>query len=143
MEYTIGQVAQKTGLTTHTLRYYDKENLLPKIRKNSAGIRRYTDEDLNHLAILECLKATGLQLKDIKHYFDLCLQGEKTLQERRELFCRQKARLEQQMQELQQNMERINFKIRYYDEAFKGGEKGIYERNKQLLEDKKKLFKIA
>ena len=91
---------------------------------------------------MECLKATGLQLKDIKHYFDLCRQGEKSLQERRELFCRQKARLQQQMLELQQNMERINFKIRYYDEAFKGGEKGIYERNKQLAQDKKRLFSI-
>lgn len=141
MEYSIGQVAERQGLTTHTLRYYDKEGLLGKIRKNSVGLRRFSEEDLNRLTIIECLKATGLRLKDIKHYFDLCAQGESTLQERMKLFENQKLNLEKQMQEIRQNMERIDFKIRYYQEAIKNGEKDIYLRNKKLAAEKERLFK--
>ena len=71
MEYTIGQVARRMGVTAHTLRFYDKEGLLPNVRKNSAGIRRFSEEDLNWLGVLECLKSTGMQLKDIKHYLEI------------------------------------------------------------------------
>ncbi|MBR1606031.1 MAG: MerR family transcriptional regulator [Alphaproteobacteria bacterium] len=141
MEYSIGQVAQRFGLTTHTLRYYDKEGLL-SIRKNSSGLRRFSEEDINRLIIIDCLKATGLRLKEIKHYFDLCRLGEQTLEERRQLFYEQEKRLKQQLVELQQNLARIEFKIKYYNEALRGGEKGIYERNASLAAEKKKLFKI-
>jgi DNA-binding transcriptional MerR regulator len=141
MEYSIGQVAEKLGLTTHTLRYYDKEGLLPKIRKNSAGLRRFSDEDVNRLYILECLKATGLQLKEIKHYFDLCEKGDSSLSERLAIFQKQKERLEKQIQDLNQNIARIKFKIEYYQEALQGGEKGIFERNKKLAKEKEELFK--
>ena len=56
--YSIGEVAKLMGLTTHTLRFYDKEGLLPNVRKNSAGLRRFTEEDINWLLILDCLKST-------------------------------------------------------------------------------------
>ena len=141
MEYSIGEVAEKLGLTTHTLRYYDKERLLPRVRKNSAGLRRFSDEDVNRLYILECLKATGLQLKEIKHYFDLCEKGDSSLSERLAIFQKQKERLEKQIQDLNQNIARIKFKIEYYQEALQGGEKGIFERNKKLAKEKEELFK--
>lgn len=140
MEYSIGQVADILGLTAHTLRYYDKEGLLPDVRKNSAGIRRFTERDVNHLVLLECLKSTGLQLKEIKHYFDLCRRGDETLCERQQLFIRQKQRLSKQMEELKKNVERLDFKLKYYEEALKNGETGIYERNPQLKREKERLF---
>ena len=64
MRYSIGQVAQKMGLTAHTLRYYDKEGLLPFVKKNSSGLRMFSDEDIDWLVVIECLKGTGMQLKD-------------------------------------------------------------------------------
>lgn len=70
MRYSIGQVAKKLGLTAHTLRYYDKEGLLPFVRKGSSGARVFEDEDVDWLIIIECLKGTGMQLKDIKKYLD-------------------------------------------------------------------------
>ena len=88
--YSIGEVAKLMGLTTHTLRFYDKEGLLPNVRKNSAGLRRFTEEDINWLLILDCLKSTGLPLKEIRYYIELAQQGSKTLSERREMFIRQK-----------------------------------------------------
>ena len=83
------QVAKKLGLTAHTLRYYDKEGLLPFVRKGSSGARVFEDEDVDWLIIIECLKGTGMQLKDIKKYMDLCQQGDATVGERLELFKRQ------------------------------------------------------
>lgn len=140
MEYTIGQVAKRIGVTAHTLRFYDKEGLLPNVRKNSAGIRRFSEEDLNWLGVLECLKSTGLQLKEIKHYLDLCRQGKASLQERMEIFLKQKKRIEEQIAGLQQNMEKIKFKIKYYEAALTDGEENLYEHHPELLKEREKLF---
>ena len=127
MSYSIGEVAKMMGLTTHTLRFYDKEGLLPNVRKNSAGLRRFTDDDVRWLSILECLKSTGLQLKDIKHYIDLAKLGDESLQERLEMFKQQRIKVENQICELQKNLEQVDFKIKYYCEAIKNGEKNVYK----------------
>lgn len=140
MRYTIGQVAKRLGLTAHTLRYYDKEGLLPFVKKGSSGARIFEDDDIDWLLILECLKATGMQLKDIKRYMDLCLAGDSTLQERLDMFKQQKAKIEEQMLQLNQYMEKIDFKIAYYVEAVKNGSVNIYDRNKCLAEAKKRIF---
>ncbi|MBP3687224.1 MAG: MerR family transcriptional regulator [Alphaproteobacteria bacterium] len=140
MRYTIGQVAKKLGLTAHTLRYYDKEGLLPFVKKGSSGARVFEDDDLDWLLILECLKATGMHLKDIKKYMDLCLVGDSTLQERMNMFVRQKKRIEEQMQQLNQYMEKIDFKIAYYTEAVKNGSTDIYKKNKYLAQERERIF---
>ena len=84
------EVSKITGLTTHTLRYYDKEGLLRYVRKLKNGIREFSDDDLNWIKIIECLKSTRLQIKEIKKYIDLHEQGDKTLTERLSLFENQK-----------------------------------------------------
>ena len=106
MRYSIGQVAQKMGLTAHTLRYYDKEGLLPFVKKNSSGLRMFSDEDIDWLVVIECLKGTGMQLKDIRQYIDWCQEGDATIGRRLEMFKRQKAKLEEQLRQLQQYMEK-------------------------------------
>lgn len=140
MRYSIGQVAKKLGLTAHTLRYYDKEGLLPFVRKGSSGARVFEDEDVDWLIILECLKGTGMQLKDIKKYMDLCQQGDSTIGARLEMFKQQKQRLEEQMALFQQYMEKINYKIAYYTEAAAKGSIDSCKRNKCLAAEKERLF---
>ena len=66
MGYSIGQVSKKTGLGVHTLRYYEKEGLLPFVSKTSSGLRTYSDNDLGWIKMIECLKATGMPLTGIK-----------------------------------------------------------------------------
>lgn len=139
--YSIGEVAKKTGLSTYTLRFYEKEGLLPNIRKNSAGLRRFSEDDLNWLSVLECLKSTGLPLKEIKRYLELSKQGDATLQERMQIFERQKKRLDEQIKVLQSNMEKINFKIKYYQAAIKDGEKEVFNKNSSLKAERNRLFK--
>lgn len=140
MRYTIGQVAKKLGLTAHTLRFYDKEGLLPFVKKGSSGARIFEDDDIDWLLILDCLKGTGMHLKDIKRYMDLCQAGDSTLQQRLEMFQSQKIKIEEQIQQLKQYMERVDFKIAYYNEAVKSGSVNIYERNKCLADAKKRVF---
>ena len=140
MGYSIGQAAQKTGLTTHTLRYYEKEGLLPFVRKNSAGLRVFSDNDINWLNIIECLKATGMPLKGIKQYIDWFREGDATLPQRLEMFKQQEKNIKEHLHRLQTNLSKISYKIRLYDKAV---ELGSLERAQELEEfknDRLKLF---
>ena len=141
MRYSIGQVAKKMGLTAHTLRYYDKEGLLPFVKKNSSGLRMFSDEDIDWLVVIECLKGTGMQLKDIKQYIDWCQEGDATIGRRLEMFKRQKAKLEEQLRQLQQYMEKINYKIAYYTEAAAKGSVDQAQKNKNLAADRERIFR--
>ncbi len=140
MRYSIGKVAKKLGLTAHTLRYYDKEGLLPFVKKGSSGARVFEDEDVDWLIILECLKGTGMQLKDIKTYMDLCQLGDETLEQRLALFKKQKVKLEEQQNRLLRYQEKIDFKIAYYEAAVKHGSVDVYEHNKCLAQERKRIF---
>lgn len=121
MNYSIGQVAKKTGLSAHTLRYYEKEGLLPFIRKNNGSVRIFSDNDLGWLEMIDCLKATGMPLKDIKQYIDWFRQGDSTLKNRLEMFQNQKIKIEEQMAELKKHMKKITYKIKFYEQAVQAG----------------------
>lgn len=117
MGYTIHQVAEKFDLTAHTIRYYDKEGLLPFVERSSAGNREFTDSDLDWLKLICCLKNTGMQIKQIKQYIDLCMQGDETLGIRRQMFIEHRKEVLKQIQDLQKNLETIDYKINFYDTA--------------------------
>ena len=140
MGYTIGQVAKKMGLTAHTLRYYEKEGLLPFIKKNGSGLRVFSDNDIGWLELIECLKGTGRSLKGIKQYIDWYIEGDSTLEKRLEMFKQQKINLEEQMLQLQKHMEKINYKIAYYSEIIANGSEGVFERNKELAKERERLY---
>lgn len=130
MNYTIKQVAEKMGFTVPTLRYYDKEGLLPFVEKKPNGTRIFKDEDFGRLAIITCMKNSGLPIKDIKKYMDLCQEGDSTLQERLEIFLERKEAVEKQREELNKIMETINHKIWYYETAIKAGTEAVHKQNK-------------
>ena len=117
MGYSIAEVAEKTHLTTHTLRYYEKEGLLPFIDRSDSGNRDFKDKDLEWLELICCLKNTGMPIKKIKDYIELCLKGDNTLDVRREIFINHREDVIYQITELQKNLDKINCKINYYDSA--------------------------
>lgn len=121
--YSIGKTAQITGLTAHTLRYYDKEGLLPFVERTESGSRSFKDEDLGWLNLITCLKKTGMPIKEIRHYIDLCMLGDATLQQRIEIFRKQKKMVQAQMEELNGFLETLEYKINYYEGAVKANEK--------------------
>ncbi len=140
MNYSIGQAAKKMGLTAHTLRYYEKEGLLPFVKKTSSGLRIFSEEDIGWLQMIECLKGTGMPLKGIKQYIDWFIEGDSPLQKRLDMFKQQKIKIEEQMRELKKHMEKINYKIAYYTEMVENGSDGVFERNKELAKERARLF---
>lgn len=121
MYYSIGQVAAKTGLTVHTLRYYEKEGLLPFVRKSSSGLRMFSDNDLGWLSIIECLKKTGMPLKGIKQYIDWFREGDSTLPQRLKMFKQQQLKVLAQIEQFQKYLQKIDYKVKLYEEAVKLG----------------------
>jgi DNA-binding transcriptional MerR regulator len=114
MTYSIGEISELLNISISTLRYYDKEGLLPLVNRTSGNIRVFNDADLECLKMIECLKTTGMQLKDIKTFFEWCEEGDSTIDKRYELFLQQKEKTEKQIEALQDALTRVNYKCEYY-----------------------------
>ncbi|UOQ48753.1 MerR family transcriptional regulator [Gracilibacillus caseinilyticus] len=128
--YSIGEVAKELNLTAYTLRYYDKEGLLPFVERTDSGTRLFKESDIDALKVIECLKSTGMPIKEIRHFIDWCSDGDDTLQQRYDMFLERKASVEQQMEELQKTMELIEHKCSYYKTALDAGTEVIHKNNK-------------
>lgn len=121
MEYSISKVAKTYNLSIHTLRYYDKEGLLPFVKRTRSGIRKFDDAALDGLKMVECLKKSGMPLKDIKQFLDWCQEGDSSLAKRCKLFHERKETVLAQMAELQKVLDVINYKCWYYETAVAEG----------------------
>lgn len=116
MSYTIKQVSEKTGLTIYTLRYYDKEGLLPLVKRSKSGIRKFTDNDIEWIGLICCLKNSGMSILHIKEFMDLCLGGNETVETRKEILLQHKKFILEQMEQLNSSLDTINYKINHYKE---------------------------
>ena len=126
MTYTIGEISKELDLPQSTIRYYDKEGLLPQLSRQS-GIRQFSEEDLTLLKLIECLKMTGMPIKDIKQFCHGLTMGDDSLEERRQMFEERREVAKEQMRKLQETMDMIDRKCKYYEKACKAGtEKGIH-----------------
>lgn len=128
--YTISEVAKELNLTVYTLRYYDKEGLLPFVERTTNGTRRFKESDIGGLKVIECLKSTGMPIKEIKNFFDWCADGDSTLQQRYDMFIERKAIVEAQLEELKKTMEVIEHKCSYYQTALDAGTEDIHKNDK-------------
>lgn len=115
MEYTIKQVAEKLGLTAYTLRYYEKEGLLPFVDRDKHGNRLFKDNDIEWVMLIRCLRDTGMPIGEIKSYVGLCMEGDKTIEVRKQLILKHKQFVEQQIQQMTDYLTRINKKLTYYE----------------------------
>lgn len=114
MTYSIGEVSEMLNISISTLRYYDKEGLLPLVNRTTGNIRVFNETDIECLKMIECLKTTGMQLKDIKLFFQWCEEGDSTIDKRYNLFIEQKEKTERQIALLQNALDRVNYKCEYY-----------------------------
>lgn len=130
--YTIGQVSELSGLPVSTLRFYDREGLFPRMERTS-GIRQFSDHELEVLRIIECLKKSGLEIRDIRRYIAWCEEGPATYERRRELFESRRQALEAQLKDLEKNLAMVKFKCWYYEQAMADGSE---ERLRKMLPDK-------
>lgn len=114
--YSIGEVARMFHLPVSTLRYYDRQNLIPDLERTH-GIRQFSDRNLESLRVIECLKTSGLEIREIARFMDLCRQGNESLEERRQMFVQRRQVLQAEIDRLQAQMHMIEFKCWYYDTA--------------------------
>lgn len=118
--YTIGQISDMFNIPISTLRYYDKEGLFPDIQRRS-GIRIFSDREVKKLRMIECLKKTGMEIRDIREFMLWCQQGAETYEKRRDMLLRQKKAVEAEMERMSQVLDMIRYKCWYYDQAIQDG----------------------
>lgn len=115
MKYSINEVSKKFGLSIHTLRYYDKEGLMPFLERDRAGNRVFSETDFNWITMICCLKNTGMPIKEIKQYADWCTQGMQTIDERKVMISNHRKKVLIQLEDLKKDLKLIDSKIEVYD----------------------------
>lgn len=145
MTYSIGEVSDMLAIPISTLRYYDKKGLLPLIERTNSNIRIFSDMDVRWLNMIECLKNTGMELKEIKTFFEWCEKGDSTIEKRCEMFLERKRETERQIAILQKSLDLINYKCEYYSIAKEAGTTNIPELNQNCKKDfeKQQLYQDA
>lgn len=117
--YTIKEVAQIMDISEHTLRFWAKSGFFPFVKRNENNIRLFSENDLNWVKIVKCLRAVGTENKAIKRYIDLCIIGDSTIPERYGIIQATKIKAQQQMEELQQQLDLLNYKEKFYQNLIK------------------------
>ena len=125
MLYTVGVMAKIIGVPASTLRYYDQEGLLPFVERSSGGIRMFTEKNYEWLMVIECLKKSGLSIKEIKAFIDMTGKGNESLPERLELFRSRKETVKKQMEVMQDTPALLEVKCWYYEQAIRDGTEEI------------------
>jgi len=121
MAYSIGQVAEKTGLSSYTLRYYDKEGLMPFIHRGNGGRREFTENDMDFVDLITCLKQTGMSLKEIRNFVNMSMEGNITLEQRLDMFKHQRDEVMKQIAQSQRYLEKLDHKVKYFEAACANG----------------------
>ena len=129
--YTIGQVSEMFNIPVSTLRYYDREGLFPDMERKS-GIRKSSDNEIEALRVIECLKASGLEIREIKQFMEWSTKGSATYQQRKQLFETRLKKVEEEMDKLQKTKDMLKYKCWYYETAIQDGNE---ERIHSLLPD--------
>ena len=130
--YTIGQVSEMFDLPISTLRYYDKEGFFPNLVRKG-NIRYFSNNEIEALRLIECLKKSGLGIKEINQFFTWVSQGSSSYENRKELFEARKEAVEAEIKNLQKTLSLLEFKCWYYSKAM---EDGTEEYIREMLPDK-------
>ena len=141
MYYTVGEMAKRLGVAPSTLRYYDQEGLLPFVERSEGGIRVFKESDYEWLQVIGCLKKTGMQLRDIKTFIEMAMQGDQTIEPRLALITKQKESVKTQIAELEETLRTLEFKEWYYNTAKENGTTSV-PRNMTLDELPKEFREV-
>lgn len=118
--YTIQQVAEMTGISAHTLRYYEKIGLLASVNRHDNGHRRYRQEDLGWIGFIKLLRETGMPIQQMLEFMDLARQGDGTFSERIDVLKKHRQMLFKRIAELQAHLDHLDEKIAYYQGRLDG-----------------------
>lgn len=116
MSYSIKEVSQKLNISAYALRYYEREGLLPFVKRDDNGRRIYTNDDLGWVQLVNCMRTMGMSIAYIKNYVKLCVEGDETKAERRNIIQDQKDLIQKEIKKYTELLELVNLKLDYYDE---------------------------
>jgi len=125
VSYSIGEVSQTTNIPISTLRYYDREGMFPKLARSNGGIRVFSEKEVATIKVIDCLKNTGMPIKDIKNFLDWGEEGDASLQKRQQLFHERLEEVTKQMAALQETMNTIKCTCWYYYTAMAAGSEAV------------------
>jgi DNA-binding transcriptional MerR regulator len=117
---TIAEAAEVSGVSAHTLRYYERAGLIGDVDRAASGHRRYGDEDLAWIHTIQCLRATGMPIRDIRRYAELARSGEDNWEARLALLEQHRAAVQAQLDEVQGHLAFIDRKITTYKDRING-----------------------
>lgn len=120
MMYTMKQICEETDMTYQTLKYYCNEGLVPNVKRDDNNHRIFDDHDLKWIKDLVCLKKCGMSIQEMKIYLDLCLQGESTIPQRKEMLARKREALLVSISELEKCVAYVDWKQSFYDDVLAG-----------------------
>ncbi len=121
MSYTIGQIAEIIHESPYTLRYYDKEGLLPFVKRTPSGIRVFEESDLELFSVIQCLKSTGMPLKEIAKFVQLYMEGDSTIPQRWQMFEERLKVAEKQLQAARELYDDVRYRCWFFEQAEKAG----------------------
>lgn len=120
----IAEVSERSGISSDTLRYYERIGLIPPVNRNESGIRDYNEIDLKRVEFIKCMRSVGLPIDVLIEYFKLVQQGDQTIEARKEILMEQRAQLAAKMEEMQKT---LDYKISVYEDAVLRKEKEIIQ----------------
>ena len=118
--YTMMQVCRELDMTYQTLKFYCNEGLVPNVKRDKNNRRIFDEKDVNWIKNLACLKKCGLSIQEMKEYVDLCLKGESSINERKEILAKKQNDLKASIKELEDSIAYIDWKQNFYDEVLSG-----------------------
>jgi DNA-binding transcriptional MerR regulator len=123
----IMEVSEQFGLSSDTLRYYERIGLIPPVNRNGSGIRDYSELDLRRVEFIKCMRSAGLPVEVLIEYVGLVQQGDKTIGARKEILVEQRELLLAKMKEMQKTLDVLNHKIEVYENAVLKKEKHMVQ----------------
>ncbi len=131
----IAEVSEQYGLSSDTLRYYERVGLLPPVNRNESGIRDYNELDLRRVDFIKCMRSAGLPVEVLIEYVALVQQGDKTIEARKEILIDQRKLLVDRMNEMQKTLDILDHKIEVYEKAVLKKEKQIVQAEEVMAGD--------
>ena len=123
----ISEASEESGISTDTLRYYERIGLIPPINRSDSGIRDYSELDIQRVEFIRCMRSAGLTIDVLLEYFKLMEQGDQTIAARKQLLIEQRNQLLGKMAEMQETLELLGYKIEVYDNLLLKKEKELME----------------
>lgn len=139
MAYTIIEVERKTGIPSRTLRFWADKGIFPYVEKDKNGVRYFSEKDLQWVIWVDCYRQIGMSIKDLKDYIALCVKGKSTAKERLEIILNLKEKTLEDMQKLQIILEKLNFKVNYYEKMIKENKDELNPSSKDYVKRKKRV----